>query len=769
MSQDQQSWLPTFISISYGTITGTIIGGIPGGVVAFSSVVIDEYLIYNDYTDKHYFTLEYYWDEVAAEPIATILSNSFPAYGMLINNLLPPIITAANLYFIDDFFNFKDKTTVPLDSFHMINRLFDKNDTLSLSELNHIYEVATTNPIEALSIIKNDAAELYNNPFLTSVILEYSVNILNIITNQIFFSYFAQYSGSLMLQTILTGNEKQKTIGFTTKLVGYFCLKSIGDNIVSVVQSTISHNQFEMIMSKSNEFVMENNNGRKILAHPKGKELNDNFMYDLWMLKESGLRNLNAALTDATQSLFSLKAVITTTPNLLAVYSCTLIPRHALYTKIAHNTKELATNINEQHERLWDVRIDTREHIDLIIMRDGQRYIADKHNKIASQKNSLTSEQSLLTTFYSSISTITGYIHYFIDIFMYIMQYDTGLSIETFPLVKQHIGVVDSYYSSNLHLMISSNNIKISLDRLETVFQIVNEPNNKQATKTFNQDNSINLQNYTLYVDSNQILMISNLSLPLGQTYAFTGKSGCGKTSTFVDIKSGVFGALQSSGQISLPMIDGHKPQIMFFNQKLYLPKGAPLLETVYFPGQLDKLDENERSDLINRIADLMRELEIDEFTHDPSNSKGLLGKFNSTDFQLSGGQEKKLAVIQAILNKGHSDIYFFDESFTGLDPKSTVLVQKALKTYLQNATLIVVDHHAADNNYHSFYDFEVNFANGTARVLEILPRTLWSMNNTTDSQQIDPVEVAGNIDICPLVEVVGNIDTCPLAELLAN
>jgi len=36
------------------------------------------------------------------------------------------------------------------------------------------------------------------------------------------------------------------------------------------------------------------------------------------------------------------------------------------------------------------------------------------------------------------------------------------------------------------------------------------------------------------------------------------------------------------------------------------------------------------------------------------------------------------------------------------------------LKKYLPNALILIVDHHAEDNNYDSFYDMKMHFVNKT-------------------------------------------------------
>ncbi|MCH9633619.1 MAG: hypothetical protein S4CHLAM7_03500 [Chlamydiae bacterium] len=98
-------------------------------------------------------------------------------------------------------------------------------------------------------------------------------------------------------------------------------------------------------------------------------------------------------------------------------------------------------------------------------------------------------------------------------------------------------------------------------------------------------------------------------------------------------------------------------------------------------------------------------------FTESSDNESTLAAKLDSEEVQLSGGQCKKIGIIQAIL--AQPDLLIMDETFTGLDQNSLIKCQKALKKYLPNCLFLVVDHHIEDNNFDQFYDFEVNFANG--------------------------------------------------------
>ena len=55
----------------------------------------------------------------------------------------------------------------------------------------------------------------------------------------------------------------------------------------------------------------------------------------------------------------------------------------------------------------------------------------------------------------------------------------------------------------------------------------------------------------------------------------------------------------------------------------------------------------------------------------------------------VSGGQKQRLSIARAIAK--HPDIFIFDDSFSALDYKTDVVVRKALREKLSNATVIIV------------------------------------------------------------------------------
>ena len=84
----------------------------------------------------------------------------------------------------------------------------------------------------------------------------------------------------------------------------------------------------------------------------------------------------------------------------------------------------------------------------------------------------------------------------------------------------------------------------------------------------------------------------------------------------------------------------------------------------------------------------------------------GLIGSLNQPVSELSGGMERRVAIVRAVL--ANSDVIFLDEPFKGLDV-DTKDVMQYIKSNKQDRTVIMVTH-SID---------EVEFMNGNLIVME--------------------------------------------------
>ena len=81
----------------------------------------------------------HFYPECTLRPLAS----KYTGYNTVIK-LGSYVASVAFSYFADDFFDFTNKIDTPIESFSMINRLFDTNQTLSQQEFSKIYTIVKT-------------------------------------------------------------------------------------------------------------------------------------------------------------------------------------------------------------------------------------------------------------------------------------------------------------------------------------------------------------------------------------------------------------------------------------------------------------------------------------------------------------------------------------------------------------------------------------------------------------------------------------------------
>ena len=181
-----------------------------------------------------------------------------------------------------------------------------------------------------------------------------------------------------------------------------------------------------------------------------------------------------------------------------------------------------------------------------------------------------------------------------------------------------------------------------------------------------------------------QALEHINLKIESGETVAFVGKSGSGK-STIVNLLPKFYATDQ--GKI---LIDGKdisdvslaslREQIAIVSQEVVLFNDT-IANNIAYAENLQANDER-----VLRAAEAAR---VSEFTDKlPDKLSTLVGE---NGVLLSGGQRQRIAIARALLK--NSPILILDEATSSLDTESEKYIQAALKLLQENRTTLVIAH----------------------------------------------------------------------------
>ena len=234
-------------------------------------------------------------------------------------------------------------------------------------------------------------------------------------------------------------------------------------------------------------------------------------------------------------------------------------------------------------------------------------------------------------------------------------------------------------------LMFMSENgmiVQDAITRIDSVLQ--SPPLSHPSAPQHPKDSSVTLDHVTFSYDgAKNALEDVSLSIGAGQTAAFVGPSGGGKSTLaalvarFFDPQSGSI----SIGGVNVKDIDKNKlmDTVSFVFQNSRLIKGS-ILDNVRM-GKPDATDDEEFSAL--RAAQCMDIIE--KF---PDGANTVIG---SQGIYLSGGETQRLAIARAMLK--NAPVLILDEATAFADPDNETRVQAAFKELAKGRTIIMIAH----------------------------------------------------------------------------
>uniref|UniRef100_A0A3Q4HYM2 Bile salt export pump n=1 Tax=Neolamprologus brichardi TaxID=32507 RepID=A0A3Q4HYM2_NEOBR len=182
-----------------------------------------------------------------------------------------------------------------------------------------------------------------------------------------------------------------------------------------------------------------------------------------------------------------------------------------------------------------------------------------------------------------------------------------------------------------------------------------------------------------------QVLNGLNVSVKPGQTLAFVGSSGCGK-STSVQLLERFYDP--NHGKV---LIDGHdttRINVSFLRSKIGVVSQEPILFDCSIAENI-KYGDNLREISLNEVISAAKKAQLHDFV------MALPEKYNtnvgSQGSQLSRGQKQRIAIARAIIRD--PKILLLDEATSALDTESEKTVQEALDKARQGRTCIVIAH----------------------------------------------------------------------------
>mgnify|MGYP000664833177 CR=1 FL=1 len=178
---------------------------------------------------------------------------------------------------------------------------------------------------------------------------------------------------------------------------------------------------------------------------------------------------------------------------------------------------------------------------------------------------------------------------------------------------------------------------------------------------------------------------ISDVSLTIkhGETVAFVGPNGCGKT-TLLSLIPRLFDP--DEGRMLIDGTDLARVRVRSLRKQI----GVVTQEVVLFKGTIaDNISYGSRHASRERIEQAARDARAMEFIDELKD--GLDTQIGEQGLTMSGGQRQRLAIARAILRD--PAILILDEATSMIDARSEKLIGEALDTFCHNRTSLIVAH----------------------------------------------------------------------------
>lgn len=212
--------------------------------------------------------------------------------------------------------------------------------------------------------------------------------------------------------------------------------------------------------------------------------------------------------------------------------------------------------------------------------------------------------------------------------------------------------------------------------------------NRPDAVEVAKLQGNIEFKNVTFGYEENKPAVLDNLNLNVhaGETVAFVGPSGAGKTTIssliprFYDVDDG---SIFIDGMDIRDMTkESLRKNIGVVQQDVFLFTGT-LKENIAY-GNLDASDEE--------IYEAARRAHMEEFIAELPN--GYETQIGERGLKLSGGQKQRIAIARMFLK--NPPILILDEATSALDTETEQIIQESLNELAENRTTLVIAHRLA-------------------------------------------------------------------------
>lgn len=234
------------------------------------------------------------------------------------------------------------------------------------------------------------------------------------------------------------------------------------------------------------------------------------------------------------------------------------------------------------------------------------------------------------------------------------------------------------YYKASIDVVY--NDIKLA-EECEAENEFINDGNNELVF-----ENDIRLENVSFRYEGSDhdVLRGINIDIKKGQSVAFVGASGGGKTTT-ADIILSLLSP--TSGRVLVDGVDIKSNKKAWRDKFGYIPQGIYLIDdsirrNVAFGVPEDQIDDA-------RVWGALKEAQLEGFVK--TLAEGLDTEVGERGARISGGQKQRIGIARALYR--NPEILVFDEATSALDNETEKEVMAAIDGLQGTKTIIMIAH----------------------------------------------------------------------------
>lgn len=262
-----------------------------------------------------------------------------------------------------------------------------------------------------------------------------------------------------------------------------------------------------------------------------------------------------------------------------------------------------------------------------------------------------------------------------------IMEF-AGLFGDMVVFMSYGMQIISSFMMLAMMFMVAPRSL-VSAKRINEVLETKELIEDGKGVGKTSETGTVEFKNvYFRYPDGNEnVLSDISFKAKKGDTVAFIGATGCGKSSV-VNLVSRFYDT--TGGEV---FVDGHNVR-EYRKNELAKKIGYVSQKAVLFSGDIRSninFGDNDADD-----ATIDKAVEIAQSSSFVEAQKGGIDGWvaqNGTNF--SGGQKQRLSIARAVARE--AEIYIFDDTFSALDYKTDRELRRALKSEMKDATCLIV------------------------------------------------------------------------------